>query len=232
MTAALQSLLLALRQLGHRPVLAILLRSLLVTLALYAVLAGAGWWGIDRLIAWAGLEDALFAGAGPLRGLLSVVLVGMGLWLGWRIVAMAVIAFFADEVVAIVERRHYPAAAARAREPSLAVQARVALGGAGRALLVNLLVLPIAIALLVTGVGTLALFLLVNAVLLGRELQDMVWLRHRGDPAAAAPFTRAERFVLGGAIAVLLALPGVAFIAPLLGAAAATHLLHRKPEPR
>ncbi|WP_347302606.1 EI24 domain-containing protein [Croceibacterium sp. TMG7-5b_MA50] len=226
-----RSLLLALRQLAERQVLAILLRSLLVSLALYAVLAGAGWWGLDRLFAWAGLEDALFAGAGPLRGLLSVLLVVTGLWLGWRIVAMAVIAFFADEVVAVVERQYYPAAAARAREPSLPVQARVALAGAGRALLVNLLVLPLAIALLVTGVGTLALFLLVNAVLLGRELQDMVWLRHRVGTGAPAPFTRAERFLLGGAIAVLLALPGIAFIAPLLGAAAATHLLHRKPEP-
>lgn len=219
---------LACRELARPRVAAILARSLAVSLVLYALLAGAGWWGLDWLFATAGLDDALFAGAGPLRAALSILLVALGLWLGWRIVAMAVIAFYADEVVALVEQRHYPSAAQRARDPSLPTQARVALAGAGRALLVNLLVLPIALALLVTGVGTLALFLAVNAVLVGRELQDMVWLRHCADPGQPAPFTRAERFLLGGMIAVLLAVPGVAFIAPLLGAAAATHLLHRK----
>lgn len=228
MLSVTRSLMLACRELARPRVAAVLARSLAVSLLLYAALAGAGWWGLDALFATAGFTDALFAGAGPLRAALSVLLVGIGLWLGWRIVAMAVIAFFADDVVALVEQRHYPAAARRARDPSLPTQARVALAGAGRALLANLLVLPVALALLVTGVGTLALFLLVNAVLLGRELQDMVWLRHRADAGTPAPFTRAERFLLGGVVAVLLAVPGVAFIAPLLGAAAATHLLHRK----
>ncbi|KHL24707.1 hypothetical protein PK98_12260 [Croceibacterium mercuriale] len=228
MLLVIRSLMLALRELARPRVLAILARSLAVSLLLFALLAGGGWWALDWLFATLGLEDALFAGAGPLRAALSVLLVGLGLWLGWRIVAMAVIAFYADEVVALVEQRHYPHAAQTARDPSLPTQARVALAGAGRALLANLLVLPVALALLVTGVGTLALFLLVNAVLVGRELQDMVWLRHRADAGQPAPFSRAERFLLGGMIAVLLAVPGVAFIAPLLGAAAATHLLHRK----
>jgi uncharacterized protein involved in cysteine biosynthesis len=94
--------------------------------------------------------------------------------------------------------------------------------------LVNLVALPFALTLLVTGVGTALLFWAVNAMLIGRELQDMVWLRHRRDAADPAPVTRGERFLLGGAIAALLAVPGANLLAPLLGAAAATHLILRK----
>ena len=82
--------------------------------------------------------------------------------------------------------------------------------------------------MLFTGIGAALLFWLVNAVLVGRELQDMVWLRHRRDAADPAPVGALERFLLGGAVAALLALPFVNLIAPLLGAAAATHLIHRK----
>ena len=39
---------------------------------------------------------------------------------------------------------------------------------------------------------------------------------------------RAERLLLGSAVTALLAVPLVNFLAPLLGAAAATHLIHRK----
>jgi uncharacterized protein involved in cysteine biosynthesis len=81
--------------------------------------------------------------------------------------------------------------------------------------------------LLFTGVGPALLFWLVNAVLLGRELQDMVWLRHRHGADEPAPVGRAQRFLLGGAVAAMLALPFVNLLAPILGAAAATHLIHR-----
>ena len=89
-----------------------------------------------------------------------------------------------------------------------------------------------ALLLLFTGIGPALLFWAVNAWLLGRELTDMVWLRHRPKgPSAAdirAPVGRTERFLLGGVIAALLAVPFVNFIAPVLGAAAATHLVHRR----
>ena len=74
------------------------------------------------------------------------------------------------------------------------------------------------------------IFAVVNAVLLGRELDDMVRLRHcddRGMPIAALPgFTR---FGLGIVVVGLLLVPFVNFIAPLVGAAMATHLVHRQP---
>ena len=118
--------------------------------------------------------------------------------------------------------------AARARKLGLAEEARRALAGAVRAILFNLAALPVALVLMVTGIGAPLVFLFVNAVLLGRELQDMVWLRHRSGPADPAPLTGFERLALGGGIAVLLTVPVVNFVAPFLGAACAVHLIHRK----
>jgi uncharacterized protein involved in cysteine biosynthesis len=232
MPSVASSLLLALGQLADRRVLWILAKSLAVTLVLVAGIAWGGWslleWGLDR----AGLDEGLFAGAGWLRHAASVVFTLLGLWLVWRIVAMAVIGFFADEVVQAVEARHYPQAAAQARDLPLREQFSTSLRSAWRALWVNLVALPFALALLVTGVGTALLFFAVNTVLVGRELQDMVWLRHRQGAADPAPVGRGERILLGGAVTALLALPVVNLLAPILGAAAATHLIHRKEPTR
>jgi uncharacterized protein involved in cysteine biosynthesis len=225
------SLLLALGQLADPKVIGILLKSLAVTLVLFALVAWGGWYALDWLLAQAGLEDSLFNGAEGVRGLASLLLAIVGFWLAWRIVALGVINFFADEVVQAVERRHYPHAASQARDLPVGEQLSSSLKAALRALLVNLVALPFALALLFTGIGTALLFWLVNAVLVGRELQDMVWLRHRRHAADPAPVARGERFMLGGAIAALLALPLVNLLAPLLGAAAATHLIHRKDRP-
>jgi uncharacterized protein involved in cysteine biosynthesis len=77
-------------------------------------------------------------------------------------------------------------------------------------------------------VGTALLFWIANAVLIGRELVGAVWLRHRHALGARPPVSRLERFVLGGAVAALLMVPFVNFLAPIIGAAAATHLVHRR----
>ena len=52
------------------------------------------------------------------------------------------------------------------------------LASAGRGIGYNLLASPIYIGLLVTGVGTAFAFLAVNAILIGRDLQDMIASRH------------------------------------------------------
>lgn len=231
MTAVGSSLLLALGQLADRQVIRILFKSLAVSLVLFALVAWGGWYGLDALLGWIGLKDDTFAGAGTVRELASLLLALLGLWLAWRIVAMTVVNFFADEVVQAVEARHYPEAAARARDLPVRQQFATSGKAALRALLVNLAVLPVALVLLVTGVGAALLFWAVNAVLVGRELQDMVWLRHRQGKADPAPVGRGERYLLGGAVAALLALPLVNLLAPILGAAAATHLIHRKERP-
>lgn len=228
MNAVISSLMLALAQLADPRVLRVLGKSAGVSLLLCAAIGWGGWWALDWALAGAGLDDGLFAGAGALRGVASALATVLGLWLLWRIVALAVVQFFADEVVQAVEARHYPAAAMQARDLSVAEQLRAGGKSATRALLVNLAALPFALALLVTGVGTPLLFLGVNAVLLGRELQEMVGLRHVHTAGDAAPIGKGERLLLGGVVAVMLSLPFINLIAPVLGAATATHLIHRK----
>ena len=214
---------LAFRQLGDPAVLRVLAKSLVLTVLIVAVLGAGLWWLAERGLAMAGLEQG--------RGLVALLGTLVAAWLVWRIVALAVLQFFADEVVQAVEARHYPEALASARKLGFSEELNQGLRGAVRALGWNLVALPIALVLLVTGVGPPLVFLLVNAVLLGRELQDMVWLRHRHDPLAAAPLTGVNRALLGGAVAGLMTVPFVNLLAPLLGAAAATHLVHRAKAP-
>lgn len=223
MHAALAALIRALPQLAEGAVLRVLAKSVLVTLALFALLGLGGWYGLTRLLA---LWDE--GTAAELGGLIAVVLTVIGGWLLFRLVALLVLQFFAEDIVAAVEARHYPDACQTLRHRSIAENIRDGLHSLARALLVNLAVLPFALVLLVTGVGTALLFWLVNAVLLGRELTDMVWLRHRAARDEARPVGRFERFALGGFVAALMAVPVVNLLIPVLGAAAATHLVHRR----
>ena len=181
MTGVLSAFARALGQLGDRRVLGVLARSVVVTLAIFAALGIALWRGSAVLV------ERFADGWGEAAGLAALVLGIIGGWLLFRVVALAVLQFFADDVVRAVENRHYPAEAAAARDLRLGEEARSAAAGVLRAVLVNLVALPVALLLLVTGIGTALLFWAVNAWLLGRELMDMVWLRHRPSPDAAPP---------------------------------------------
>ncbi|MXP40240.1 hypothetical protein GRI75_01100 [Altererythrobacter soli] len=224
MTSLPTSLLRAAGQLTEPPVLRVIAKSVALTLAIFVTLGIAMGFGLD-----AAFDAAGFGRDYGLSGLLAVVLTVIGAWLLFRIVALAVLQFFADEIVEAVEGKCYPEAAAAARKLPLAEELSNSLRGALRALVANLAALPFALMLLFTGIGPALLFWAVNAWLLGRELTDMVWLRHRPSASAnLAPVAPAERFLLGGAIAALLAVPFVNLLAPVLGAAAATHLVHRR----
>lgn len=214
---------LAFRQLGDPAILRILLKSLVLTLLIVALLGAGLWWLAEHGLAMAGLEQG--------RGILALIGALIAGWVLWRIVALAVLQFFADEVVEAVEARHYPEALRSARKLNWREELGQGLRGARRTLFWNLAALPAALVLLATGIGPPLVFFLVNAVLLGRELQDMVWLRHRPSDKASSPLSSASRAALGGTVAALLAMPFVNFLAPLLGAATATHLVHRAKAP-
>ncbi len=221
MTSLPRALALSVGQLGDPAILKVLGKSLAVTLAIFALLGWGASFVFDAMLAWLGMEQD--SGLGTLLAVVAVLIAG---WLLFRLVALAVLQFFAEDVVRAVEARHYPAAAA-VPELSFAAALRGSLRSTGRALLVNLAVSPLALVLLFTGVGPALVFWLANALLLGRELQDMVWLRHRRTAQETAPIGGPTRFVLGGLVAALLAVPFVNFLAPVLGAASATHLVHR-----
>ena len=209
---------LSLGQLADPAILTILAKSLAITLALFLGLGAGLYYALTAGFAALGWSDGGLAGAAA-----ASILAVIAFWLLFRIVALAVLQFFAEDVVRAVERRHYPAAAAVPDLPfTTALQA--SLKGLRRTLLVNLAVLPVALLLLVTGVGTALVFAAANAWLLGRELTEMVWLRHGGQ--AALPVGGATRLALGGAVTALLLIPFVNLIAPVLGAASAAHLVH------
>lgn len=212
---------LALGQLGDRRILAVLGKSLLLTVAVFAVAAVGVWFAVAE---WAPTDGNGGFVAAVLAGLVLIA----SLWFAFRLVALAVLQLFGDEVVRAVEARHYPAAAASARPLGWRDELRVGGRGLLRALGYNLLALPVALALLATGVGTVLVFAAVNAVLLGRELTEMAALRHR-DNAGNAPLPRfATRTALGAVVVALLLVPFLNLLAPVLGAAAATHVVHRE----
>jgi uncharacterized protein involved in cysteine biosynthesis len=207
---------LSLAQLGDPPVLRVFLKSMAVTLLVFAGLGGATWWAMRSF------GDGLAAAV-------ALVATILALWLLFRAVAIAVVGIFADEVVAAVEARHYPSALATARPVPFHRGLSMGLTSAARVVGINLLMLPIYIALLVTGIGTAAAFFLVNGWLLGRDLGDMVAARHM-DAAAMRGWratTKAQRFLLGLANTGLFVVPVLNIAAPVLGAAMATHFFHK-----
>jgi len=216
---------LSLGQLGDRRIIGVFLKSLALTLVIFAALGVGLWYGTHGIAHWsrAGAE-----GEG-LASLATLVLLLLAHWLLFRAVAIAVIGIFGDEVVHVVEAEHYPEALARARPVPFARALGMGLGSAARAILVNLLLAPLYLMLIVTGIGTPIAFFLVNAWLLGRDLGDMVAARHMPFEALAEwrGRTRASRFLLGSAGTALLLVPIVNLFAPVLGAAMATHQFHR-----
>lgn len=213
---------LALAQLGDRPVLAVVAKSLALTLALFALLGVGIWWAADALL-------AAWTWHGALASAAALAVSVLALWLLFRAVAIAVVGLFADTIVAAVEAKHYPAALARARAVPFARSLAMGLRSAGRFVAVNLLLLPLYLVLLATGIGTAAAFLAVNAWLLGRDLGDMVAARHLSPEAMRAwrSATQAKRFLLGLAATGLFLVPFLNILAPVIGAAMATHLFHR-----
>jgi CysZ protein len=220
----LRALALSIEQLGDRAILGVFVRSFAVTLALclalgfgFARLAG---YALDQWVD-AGVYDNHYA---ALTGL------GVGLFVvfGFRVIAIPVIGLFADAVVAAVERRHYPHAAERARPTSLGVSMRLGMMSVLRMIGVNLLMLPVYIVLLFTVAGPVIALLAINALLLGRDLGEMVAVRHldRPDTLSWLRATRGQRAVLGGFATALFVVPFVNFVAPVVGAAMATHLFH------
>ncbi|RIV75900.1 EI24 domain-containing protein [Pelagerythrobacter aerophilus] len=212
-------------QLTDPAILRVLAKSVAVTLAIFLALGIGAATGIEALLArWE------IAGSDEIGALIGLVLMLVGGWLLFRIVALAVLQFFADDVVQAVELKHYPQARASARDPNWREELGMGARATLRAVLANLVALVVAIPLLFTAIGPAVLFWAVNAWLLGRELQDLAWARHRHAHGSAPPIGGAERFLLGGVVAGLLAVPFVNLLAPVIGAAAAVHLVHRRKE--
>lgn len=224
MSAVPAALAKAFGQLADRAVLAVAIKSIAITLALFVGL------GVGLYFAFATIAERL-GQSGGWGAVFALLLVPVSVWLLFRVVAIAVLQFFADEIVAAVEARHYPALAGQAKSLPFHRDLGNSLRGLGRALGYNLLALPVAGLVTFTAIGPALVFLVVNAVLLGRELTDMAWLRHctnRGDDRRGNPVLFGDRFLMGAAITGMMLVPLAGLIAPVIGAAAGTHLVLRR----
>lgn len=231
MSAVPAALAKAFGQLADRAVVVVVIKSVGVTLVLFAGLGAGLYGGLAALLRSEWLTGVLpEAYIGAMQTLLAVALGLIAFWLLFRVVALAVLQFFADEVVAAVEVKHFPALAAQAKPLPFRRDLANSVKGLMRALGYNLLALPLAGVLAFTAIGPALVFIGVNAVLLGRELTDMAWLRHCAGDLGGNPAPRAERLLLGGAIAGMMLVPFLNLIAPVVGAAAGTHLVLRRLE--
>lgn len=226
MARAVHAFLLALRDLPNPRVLRVLAQSLALTLLLLAVSGAAIFFAARWALAhwqWLGATERGMA------GVLIVLAIVAGSWLLFRAVAIVVVGLFADGIVADVEGRHYPGAAAQAVDVGWRQNIRLALASLVRLIGGNLLALPIYLVLLVTGIGTPIFALIVNALLLGRDLEAMVLARHPDRPRLDRP----ARWSMGLLSAASFVVPIANLLAPILSAAMAVHMLHlRNGDPK
>jgi len=208
----------ALAQIGLPGVRAVLWRTLVLTLLVLALLGAAIWFALHWLLMRLGWSQADGVGG----ALLSTLVIAVGVWLLFRVIAMAIVGFQADRIVIAVEQASYPERLAAARPVPFAVELRMTTRSTLRALGWNIAALPAYLLLLPTGIGPPLLFLALNAYLLGRDLAELVEARHPAVPR----FTAAARWQLGLASALLSLPPVVNLLAPVLGVAMATHMFH------
>jgi CysZ protein len=215
----LNAITLALTSLNDRRVQMVLGKSIVLTLVAFGLLGVAGWYAMDAIFQRMGVKDS------SLSALAIAALMLLGGWLLFRLIAIAILWVFSDEIVDAVEMRHYAQHAELAQRPTMGRSLAMALRSAMRALGYNLLALPVYLMLLITGIGAPIIFLGVNALLLGKDLDGMLAFRHRRDGGALG---KGERLLLGGLATAAMLLPVVNLLIPVIATAAAVHLTHRR----
>lgn len=222
----INALLLSIGQLSDKRILSLLLKVILISLLLLAVFGVGAYFLLAWILSLTSLHEGGFwaaAAAAIITALTAIFL--------FRVIAIFVLNIFSDDIVDAVEARHYPTRAEHAKPPGYILGLKMGLASVGRAIGYNILASPIYIMLLITGIGAPIAFFGVNAILIGRDLQDMVAARHVDVTATIGDdwqLSKLTRFGLGLTTALLLAIPFVNFLAPVLGAAMATHLVHQK----
>lgn len=186
--------------------------------------------GVDPC-GWIGTEEP--CALGPSASWVGALLLSAtAAWLLFPAVALGVIAAYSDRIIAAVEQRHYPAARQTASAVGWGDAILLGLRSTTRLLLYNLIALPLYLLLLVTGIGTLTAFVLVNGLAIGRDFGEMVVARH-GDREQRSTWlraTRRDRAMIGLFAAALFLVPILNLLAPVIGAAMATHLFHRRTQ--
>lgn len=221
---------LALGDLADRRIVAILVRSLLVTLLIFALLGTALGWALTGTDPCGLVGDMACPLGATGGGLGALMLTFLAIWFLFPAVALGVVCAYIERIAAVIEARHYPVAAGAARRAGAGRMIAMGMRSALRVIVYNLVALPFYLLLLVTAIGPLLLFVIVNGVAFGRDLGEMVAARHADHAARRAWLgaTRIERTLIGSAVTGLFLIPFVNLIAPVLGAAMTVHLFHQR----
>ena len=149
---------------------------------------------------------------------------GMMAWFLFPPIMPIIVNFFDTRIVRIIEMQHYPSAPL-ATEPPFMKEFLHDLGFTSKALLLNLLALP----LYLIPVVNLLLFYGLNGYLLGREFFVMVARQHMPLEEAIALHKRHRRMasVAGTLLAFTATLPIINLFAPIWGIALMVHVYHR-----
>jgi CysZ protein len=213
----IQALMLSFQSLSDRRVAVIMVKVVVLTVVSLMVSGVGLWFALQALFGWLNVNvDGFWS------GLLSVAIVGLSGVLLFRAVAVAITWIFADDIIDAVEDRYYPRHAAFGKRPSFGAGLHMAIKSIARVVGYNLLALPLYLLLLITGVGTAIAFLFLNALLLGRDLEDMLIARH-GPKGAIRKLPRLMLGLLGTAGMMV---PIVNLFVPVLATAMAVHLVH------
>ncbi|MBL0925614.1 MAG: EI24 domain-containing protein [Sphingomonadaceae bacterium] len=221
----IQAVAMAFQSLADARVQRLLVRVILLTLLSFLILGFSLWWAMSWGLGWIGLEEIGVSAdnASVFGAFLAAAMTLLSTFLLFRIVAVAITWVFADDIIDAVEDRHYPKHAMTGKRPGLVSGTAMALRSVARVVGYNLLALPVYLLLLVTGVGTAIAFLLVNALLLGRDLEDMLVARHGKEHGT---MRKLPRLLLGLTGTVGMMVPFFNLIVPVLATATAVHMVH------
>ena len=208
---------LSFQSLSDRRVAVVMVKVIVLTIVTLIVSGIGLWFALQALFGWLSLNDTGFW-----SGLLSAAILGLSGILLFRAVAVAITWVFADDIIDAVEDRFYPRHAAFGKRPSLGAGVHMAVKSIARVVSYNLLALPVYILLLFIGVGAAIAFLLINALLLGRDMEDMLIARH----GAKGAMNKLSRVMLGLFGTAGMMVPLVNLFVPVLATAMAVHLVH------
>lgn len=209
------ALALAFGQMADKRFRRIVFRALLLAAAILAGLSSLGVWGASQSGELWGIDTGWIAGIGAFLASLALAFVLV------MPLAAFIMGLFLESVAEAVEAQHYP------QDPpgkdagfwtSLGVSFRFMV----KLIVLNALAL---IAYLIPGLN-IAVFLLLNGYLAGREFFEMVAIRHH-PPRTVRMLRKKYRLkvlLTGVIIAALLAVPVVNFVAPLFGVALMVHV--------
>lgn len=196
----------------------LLIKVVLCTFASFLLLGVGMWFALDWLFEWLNIQNGEY-----LSAFLSLALIPISAFLLFRVVAVAITWIFADDIIDAVEDRYYPQKAAFGKRPGFGAGVHMAVRSIARVVGYNLLALPLYIVLLVTGIGTAIAFMLLNALLLGKDLEDMLIARHG---ASQGSIQKLPRLLLGFIGTVGMLIPFFNLLVPVLATAMAVHMVH------